>query len=804
MNNPAQILYLAYDANENDHLLTQLRLRLACKGYHLKITLNEQEFWYELFQHHYHFLILDIEHQTNTVALLKKLKSLQQALPTFVVSKQQDPILAMKTIQNGCVDFLVKDQIPQRFFYDLLLKLFLFQESQKNNRMNFPQKATLPIPLTASWEWSPHKDQVTWKHPESTRFESLNYLNFIQRIHPEDQDLVKNQNNLCLFAHQPVSYTFRYLEPDHSITYFHLRLTPLLDLQGRIDKIIGSLNFSTQEDFKPIKIAYFDLTTDAVILSDHNHRIVAVNRGFSQLTNYPEATVLFQSSQCLVAEGATFDWLSPENTLKRHSFWQGESKLQTQSGSIPVWQSTAVLRDDSGKIQQMISVIRNISAQKARLAAIKLQANYDPLTRIPNRILLLDRLKNALKHARRNQTFLAVMLLDLNNFKWINDHFGHAAGDLVLKETTRKLQLATRESDTIGRLGGDEFVIILPNLEKAHDAEWIVRKVFAEFAKPVLFENQEITIAGSMGIAIYPDDGKNTDELLQNADRAMYMAKSQTHQNNRFYFFTASLQQETIHRQKIIRNIEKALRNQEFKLEYQPVIDINNRRVIFAEALLRWHHPEQGNIPLEKFLPIAEESGIIKEIGLWVISQIAEHFQRWAQIDLPLLSVSLNQSINQYNAAECHQQWLAILRKKQIPAHKLIFEVSESLFLDNNQNYHHKIKILQKAGIKIALDKFGTGYSSLTCLQKKPADYLKIDRSFIQKMTKNNTDAAIVNSILAVANSLKISVIATGVEKQQQLTLLGNECHYAQGYLFSKPLPLNQFEDFVFKYNTAA
>ncbi len=806
MNGQAQILYLDPCADENDLILTQLKLRLACEGYQLDVAQDEQEFWRKLFQHHYHFLILDIEHQSHkTFTLLEKLKSLQKAFPTtFAVITQQNQTLAMKAMRHGCVDILIKDLIPQRFFYELLLKLYLFKESSKNPPMNVHHKALPPIKTTASWEWSPVLDCITWKHPATNRTESLSYLNFIQRIHPEDRELVKSQNNLCLFAHQPVSYTFRYREADNSIRYFHLRLKPELNQQGRIEKITGALNITAKEDFKQIKISYFNLTTDAVILSDHNNRIVSVNRAFSQLTNYPEADVLFQSPQCLVADGGNFDWLAPENTLKKRSFWQGESKLHTQSGSIPVWQSTAVLRDESGKIHQMISVIRNISAQKARLKAIKLQANYDPLTQVPNRILLLDRLKNALNHAHRNKTCLAVMLLDLNHFKWINDHFGHAAGDLVLKETTRKLQLATRESDSIGRLGGDEFVIILPGLEKGSDAERIVQKIFSEFSKPVFFENQEITISGSIGIAIYPDDGQKTDELLKNADRAMYMAKNQTHKNNRFYFFTPALQQETIHRQKIIHKIENALHNQEFSLEYQPVIDISSRRVIFAEALLRWRHPDQGDIPLQEFLPIAEESGIIKDIGLWVIKQIADHFQRWEKINLPLLSVSINQSINQYNSAECHQQWLEILREKQIPPHKLIFEVSESLFLEKNNNHHQKIEALQKAGIKIALDKFGTGYSSLTCLQQRPTDYLKIDRSFIQKITETHTDAAIVNSILVMASSLKIRVVATGVEKQQQLNLLGDECQYAQGYLFSKPLPLKQFENYVFKYNSAA
>ncbi len=670
--------------------------------------------------------------------------------------------------------------------------------------MNAKQKTFLPIKTSASWKWSPARDSIIWKHPKTNHTETLSYLGFIQRIHPEDRELVKNQNNLCLFAHQAVSYTFRYLEADNTISYFHLRLKPQMDQQGKIQHIIGEINLSAKENFKQIKLSYFRLTTDAVILCDDNYRIVSVNRAFTQLTDYPEASVLFQTPECLMSDESVFDWLNPENTLKNRSFWQGESQLKTQYGSISVWQSTAVLRDESGKIQQMISVIRNISAQKARLAAIKLQANYDPLTQIPNRILFLDRLKNALKLAHRNKTYLAVMLLDLNKFKWINDHFGHAAGDLILKETTRRLQLVTRESDSIGRLGGDEFVILLPDLEKASDAELIVQKIFSEFSKPFIFENQEITISGSIGIATYPDDGKKTDELLKNADQAMYMAKNQAHQNNGYYFFTPALQQETLHRQKVILSIQLALRNEEFNLEYQPVIDISNRRVIFAEALLRWQHPERGNIPLEEFLPIAEESGIIKEIGLWVIKQIAEHFQRWNQINLPLLSVSINQSISQYNSAECHQQWLAILREKQVPAHKLIFEITESLFLDKNTQYQHKIEILQKEGIKIALDKFGTGYSSLTCLQQKPTDYLKIDRSFIQRMAESNSDAAIVNSILVMANSLKIRVVATGVEKQQQLTLLGDECHYAQGYLFSKPLPLDQFEDYVLKYNSAA
>jgi len=807
MENNYKILYLDQSSDENDLLLQQLKMRFACKGYQVETIHDENDFFYKIRFHRYHFLILDVGDQTRrAINFLERLQTLNKHLPTILVSAWQDFQLSIRAMQLGCQDIVIKNPVPHVFFKDLCVKLFQIHDHRQHPPHLSKRKKPIPSSTETEgrWEWLPTEDRVYWNWPGEKETHRARYASFIQHIHSADRALVKTQNNVCLFSHEPVDYSFRYLDKTGRPVFYHLHIKPELNERGMICRILGKIKKqspNTVQQINQVKLSYFDHTPDAVVICDAENRIISVNPGFTQLTGFSPAAVLYQPASLLMTEKSDFDWQTPEQSLQKRYFWQGQTELHGQNSSIPVWQSTAVLRDKSGHISQMISVIRDIRSQQALLANIKLQANYDPLTQIPNRILLADRLKSALKLAHRNQSCLALMLLDLNKFKWFNDHLGHAAGDFILKETTRKLKLATRESDTIARLGGDEFVILAPELEKASDAERIAQKIFAEFSKPVLFENQQIFISGSIGIAVYPDNGDSLDELLKNADKAMYQAKKQTHSPNNFYFFTPALQQETLHRQTIINRIHKALRNNEFRLEYQPVVDIHSHKVVFAEALLRWQDPQHGNIPLEQFLSIAEESGIIKEIGTWVITTITEHVQRWSQINLPRLSISLNQSVHQYNTSNCHQEWINILHDKQVPADRIIFEVNESLFLEENKRYHANILALQEEGIKIALDKFGTGYSSLTCLKKRPADYIKIDRSFIHKITNDNADAAMINGISIMANSLKIRVIATGVEKEQQLKLLSANCDYAQGYYFSKPLSLEQFESYIFASN---
>jgi len=810
---PVPILYL----DENRFIAHQVKLRLEWNGYHVETLDNEADFLYRLHHGTYQLLIIDCATpKAGAFAFLETLRNKNLHTPAILVCQQPDRDMISKSLHAGCVDLLLKELPADKFYAKLSLSIFLFLNRQ-NHKLQEKKVPHEPLPgapdLTIAtenpgyWEYLPVQNQVNWLSNNHTLIKTSSYSDFKEHIHPDDRAHVRTQNNICLFSQQPVEYTFRYLDSNDTDTSYHIKLKAETDKLGMVKRLSGTIT-KLPRQLQPdpttqLKLSFLEQTTDAVMICDENNQIISLNPALANLTGYSEESLIKQQNSLITPPTGNFDFSAIDAFMADSFFWQGESHIHHKDGhTIPVWQSTSVLKNSNGHITQSISVFRDISQQQALIASITRQANYDHLTGLPNRILFMDRLDNAIKQTKRNKRLLAVMLLDLNKFKWINDTLGHHAGDQLLQETAFILEAIIRDSDTVARLGGDEFAIITPNLEKAADAEAIPRKIFQAFSQPVYIDQQEIYISASIGIAIYPDYSHDIESLLDHADKAMYMAKN-SHGLNEYRFFTPSLQLETKHRQELIDNLRQALKNREFSLEYQPVLDINNNRVIFAEALLRWNHPKQGNISLDEFLPAAEDSGLIKEIGLWVIEQIACHFQRWTSHNIPAVQISMNQSVSQYHSPECHREWLEILSQNHIAPHRMIFEVTEALFLDSQENLSQPLKKLQQAGIQIALDKFGTGYASLTSLKKSPASIIKIDRSFIRNMVNDNTDAAMVETIILMADKLNINVIATGVENQQQFSMLRSKCRYAQGYFFSKPLAVNDFEQYVLKHNAA-
>ncbi len=805
-----RILYL----DSNSFLSSQVKMRLEWKGYQVTTTDNEQEFTTIIHRHPYDLLIVDFLTPTpNAFALLERLKTQRTMPPVIIVSAEKDCKQITKAMHLGCIDNVIKKSLIQKYFDHLTLSVFQIFEKHQPRKIplkkpksitHLPSK-TSHLPKTSHWEYFPSQNLVYWSPPQNSVQSTLTYDEFTAKIHLEDLARFKTQNNICLFSHEPVEYCFRYLSDNIQITTYHTRINADVDNNGIVKRLHGNLQILSSHSLSDqnlrLKLSFLDNTADAVFITDAKKRIISVNNAFTVISGYSEQEILKQKSVVLNTEKfdkAFFKHVAEH--LKNKNFWQGEVLIRHRDGHyIPVWQSISILKDATGRISQSISVLRDISQQKAHEESIQFQANYDPLTQLPNRSLFLDRLNNAVKLTKRNNSKLALMLLDLDKFKWVNDSLGHHAGDILLQETAKKLQTAVRNSDTVARLGGDEFSIIVPELDKATDAELIVRKIFDTFKQPVFIDQQEIFISGSIGITIFPDDGDNSERLQENADSAMYMAKNNGH--NSYYFYTRALQQETEKRLQLIDDMRLAMTNREFTLHYQPIMDVITHKVACAETLLRWNQPQSGYVPLNDFIPVAEDSGLIREIGNWVIEEVASNLQRWSTLELPLMQISLNQSVAQYNLSECHIKWLSILKNKQIPPDCITFEISEKIFIDEKYNYLNSIEKLKREGIHISLDGFGTGYSSLSYLKKFPVDVIKIDRSYIHSMIDDPTNAILVETIITLANKLGIKVIATGVENQQQLALLNPQCRYAQGYYFSKPLPLNEFEKFIKIHN---
>jgi len=544
----------------------------------------------------------------------------------------------------------------------------------------------------------------------------------------------------------------------------------------------------------------FNSTTEAIFITDENNLICSINPAYTKITGYKEAETLGKNPRILNSghhNKAFFEDFWEE--LLSTGQWQGEIWNRSKDGHIfPVWQSITSIKDELGKILQFVSIFSDISARKADEEFIRFQANYDSLTRLPNRNLFLDRIQVALKRAQRNKKQLALLMLDLDRFKWINDTLGHKAGDIVLQETANRLKKSVRDSDTVARLGGDEFAIILPELAHYSDAENIANKIFSAFKTPLSIEGHEIHISGSIGITLFPDDCDNIDNLQMNADSAMYSAKEDG--RNRFHFFTPELQAKAERHLLLINYLQQALKKDQFEVYYQPIIDQQSHQIVCAEALIRWQHPQLGFISPEEFIPLAENSGLIRAIGDWVVLRVAENMQRWQQLGLKAVNISINKSAHQFSKENCSADWGEIFRQHNIDASRITVEITESVFMEKGQGYLANLSKLQDQGMKISLDDFGTGYSSLSYLKRFPVDILKIDRSFIHDVTEDNSDAMLVEMILSLADKMNINVVAEGVETKEQLNFLEqHNCRYIQGYYFSKPLPLAEFEAFLSK-----
>ncbi len=798
-----QILYL----DNNRFIADQAKLRLEWKGYLVTTLDSEADLIFELNQKPYNLLIIDFQTLApNTFALLERLKRQKIMPPTIIVNEDKDYRLVTKAMHLGCIDYVIKKADFQNYCDHLSLSVFQVFDNLENpeapaQASQTSQDMPSPAATVAKWEYIPSEDRVNWFLSENANNLTMPYDEFTAKVHLEDLAHVKTQNNICLFSQQPVNYSFRYLSDDNRVTTYDIRLKAEVDHLGVVSRLYGETQAVSSQQLSDLnlrlKLSFLDNTADAVFITDAHDRFISVNKAFSSICGYSEQEILHKKSSLLFTD--QFDtefYKTVANKLKTSHFWQGEVSIRHKDGhSIPVWQSISILKEGPGHISQSISVLRDISQQKAYEESIKHQASYDPLTQLPNRSLFLDRLANAIKLSKRNNSKLALMLLDLDKFKWINDNLGHHAGDILLQATAERLQTAVRNSDTVARLGGDEFSIIVPELEKATDAELIARKIFNTFKHPVLIDQQEVFISGSIGITIFPDDGNDIDRLLKNSDSAMYMAKNKGH--NSYYYYTHSLQQETEKRLKLISDMHTAMHNQEFSLHYQPIMDIVTQKVTSAETLLRWNQPQSGYIPLSDFIPVAEECGLIREIGNWVVEEVASNLQRWTALGIQPIQISLNQSVAQYKLSECHIKWLEILKRKHISPHCITFEISEKIFIEEKDIYLKSIEKLKQEGIQISLDGFGTGYSSLSYLNKNSVDVIKIDRSYTHSMLDDPAHAILVETIISLANKLGIKVIATGIENQQQLSLLNRQCRYVQGYYFSKPLPLKEFEEFI-------
>lgn len=542
---------------------------------------------------------------------------------------------------------------------------------------------------------------------------------------------------------------------------------------------------------------------EGMMITDASKVILQVNRTFTETTGYTAEEAIGQTPRLLSSGRHDKSFYAHMwETINHTGSWQGEIWDRRKNGEIyPKWLTITAVKSDDGTVTHYVGTHIDITTRKVAEDEIKHLAFYDHLTQLPNRRLLLDRLQQALASSARSCRRGALLFIDLDNFKTLNDTLGHDMGDQLLQQVAQRLATCVREGDTVARQGGDEFVVMLEGLserpeEAATESKTVAEKILATLNQPYLLAGNENRSTPSIGITLFGGHQASIEELLKQADLAMYQSK--TGGRNTLRFFDPEMQAIVANRAALEVDLREAVRQQQFILHYQPQVD-GDGRLTGAEVLVRWQHPRRGMVPPVDFIPLAEETGLILPLGHWVLEMSCAQLAKWsAQPNMAHLTVAVNVSANQLHQSDFVEQVLAVLSRTGANPKRLKLELTESLLVANVENTIAKMAILKAQGVSFSLDDFGTGFSSLSYLKRLPLDQLKIDQSFVRDILTDPNDAVIAKTVVALAESLGLAVIAEGVETEAQRDFLQRQgCHAYQGYLFSRPLPLEEFEDFV-------
>lgn len=630
----------------------------------------------------------------------------------------------------------------------------------------------------------------------------------VSRIHAHTRRMSTGQLDepLRLEAHYPSSQDDEIHELagaiDNMRASLHRNNAALLELNEQLTeavtaKEIALMQVRAHADALELAAGVFAHAAEGIMITDAANIILSVNPAFTTITGYSESEAVGQTPRLLRSHHqAEHFYLDLWTSLNTTGEWRGELWNRRKDGEAYLqWTSIATINDAEGKPYRRIAVMTDITELRRKDEHIRHQAFHDTLTNLPNRTLLQNRLDHAIKVAEREGTRLALLFIDLDRFKVINDSLGHLVGDALLKQAAQRLTQAVRASDTVSRQGGDEFVI-LAAIDHIADAAHIAEKVVADMGKEFGIGEHHLNAGASIGISIFPQDGNDAATILRNADVAMYAAKAAG--RGTFRFFDAAMNARAQQRLTMEAALRRAIANNEFELFYQPKVCLIDTRYCGMEALIRWRDPELGLVSPLDFIPLAEETGLIEPIGNWVLETACAQMRRWADAGQISGPVAVNVSARQLDDPQFAAKLETILQRHRLEPHFLQIEVTESTVMANANAAIEILTKLATIGISIAIDDFGTGYSSFSYLKRLPIHLLKVDRSFVTDIGSSHEDEEIVTAIIQVAQALKLMVVAEGVETEQQANFLNQlGCHFAQGYLYAKPLPLDEFERLV-------
>ena len=639
-------------------------------------------------------------------------------------------------------------------------------------------------------QWSPRVFANLGLDP---REEPLDLAAAAALLDPDQRALVDTGIARALAEGAPFEHELKVVRPDGSPCYLHARGQVERDTQGRPTSLSGTLQDiterrQTEERLRQVALV-FDNISEGVVITDAQTRILAVNQSFTRITGYAESEVLGQTPRVLHSgrhDQGFYAWLWA--SLIRSGEWHGEIWNRRKSGEVyPEWLTISAVPDQSGQTTHYVAVFSDISQLKRSEERLDFLAHHDALTGLPNRVLLQDRLAHAIRRARRDAGSFALLFVDLDGFKEVNDTLGHAVGDRVLVVVAQRLGERLRAADTLARQGGDEFLILLDGGTDATGAAAAADSCLSVLAEPILVDTHAIHVSASIGIALFPADGVEVETLLQSADLAMYRAKE--HGRGHYQFHTPEMTAAIQEQHALETALRGALARDELRVHYQPQVELADGRLCGIEALVRWTHPELGQVPPARFIPIAERIGLVSEIGDWVLAQACAQLAAWRATGLAVPAIAVNVSIQQLERGTLLPALRRVLAETGIGPGDLELEVTESVIMGDNPRVITALSDLRALGVRLVVDDFGTGSSALGRLNRVPIDRLKVHGSFVRDLGRGPRDKAIIRAIIGLGRDLGLEVLALGVEREvQSNVLIAVDCRYAQGYLFGPPM----------------